>query len=177
MNMNQKEFYNSLSEDVKAKLKGCKSEEDMMSAVDAYNNLPSIRAQAAELKENIAAEKEVISDYKTKRKQFMKASPETSKKLNGVTAIIVAAGVVLAAVFGVLAVFLKDVVWHNWLWLGTAACLLLTALIVPIWRNSYEKKAFSQELLRSKRAFRKSRKALRENKDAQAEFKAKTLKK
>lgn len=145
-------------------------------AVNAYNALPSIQAQAAELKENIAAEKEVISDYKAKRKQFLKASPETAKKLNGVTAIIVAAGIVLAAVFGVLAWFL-DMEWHNWLWIGTAACLLLTLLIVPIWRSSYEKKAFSEELLRSKRAFKKSRKALKENKDAEAEFKAKTLKK
>ena len=32
--MNQKEFYNSLSEDVKAKLKNCKSEEEMMKVLD-----------------------------------------------------------------------------------------------------------------------------------------------
>ena len=35
MNMNRKEFYNSLSEDVKAKIKACKSEEEMMSVLDA----------------------------------------------------------------------------------------------------------------------------------------------
>lgn len=33
--MNQKEFYNSLSEDVKAKIKACKSEAEMMSVLDA----------------------------------------------------------------------------------------------------------------------------------------------
>ena len=33
--MNRKEFYNSLSEDVKAKLKNCKTEEEMMSVLDA----------------------------------------------------------------------------------------------------------------------------------------------
>ncbi len=32
--MNKKEFYDSLSEDVKAKLKNCKSEEEMMSVLD-----------------------------------------------------------------------------------------------------------------------------------------------
>ena len=32
--MNQKEFYNSLSEDVKAKLKACRSEEEMMKVLD-----------------------------------------------------------------------------------------------------------------------------------------------
>ena len=33
--MNQKEFYNSLSEDVKAKIKACKSEAEMMGVLDA----------------------------------------------------------------------------------------------------------------------------------------------
>ncbi len=33
--MNKKEFYNSLSEDVKAKIKACKSEEEMMRVLDA----------------------------------------------------------------------------------------------------------------------------------------------
>ena len=33
--MNRKEFYDSLSEDVKAKIKACKSEEEMMSVLDA----------------------------------------------------------------------------------------------------------------------------------------------
>ena len=32
--MNQKEFYNSLSEDVKAKIKACKSEAEMMGVLD-----------------------------------------------------------------------------------------------------------------------------------------------
>ena len=32
--MNRKEFYESLSEDVKARLKACKSEEEMMSVLD-----------------------------------------------------------------------------------------------------------------------------------------------
>ena len=32
--MNQKEFYNSLSEDVKAKIKACKSEAEMMQVLD-----------------------------------------------------------------------------------------------------------------------------------------------
>ena len=34
MTMNRKEFYESLSEDVKAKLKACKSEEEMMKVLD-----------------------------------------------------------------------------------------------------------------------------------------------
>jgi len=32
--MNRKEFYESLSEDVKAKLKACKSDEEMMKVLD-----------------------------------------------------------------------------------------------------------------------------------------------
>ena len=32
--MNKKEFYNSLSEDVKAKLKACKTNEEMMKVLD-----------------------------------------------------------------------------------------------------------------------------------------------
>ena len=34
MTMNRKEFYESLSEDVKAKLKACKSDEEMMKVLD-----------------------------------------------------------------------------------------------------------------------------------------------
>ena len=32
--MNRKEFYNTLSEDVKAKIKACKTEEEMMRVLD-----------------------------------------------------------------------------------------------------------------------------------------------
>lgn len=142
-------------------------------AVELYNDLPSMQAEAARLQSGIDTEKGVIKDYQQQRKAYWKTHAEEKSLLKKQQAITIGIGLFLVVLFVVLAIAYKKF----WLWATAAGCLLLGWAVFRILTSHFEKEHFPDELLKLRKDSRKSKKALRKTKNEQSKFKSKTMKK
>lgn len=142
-------------------------------AVELYNDLPSMQAEAARLQSGIDTEKGVIKDYQQQRKAYLKSHAEEKSLLKKQQAITIGIGLFLVVLFVVLAIAYKKF----WLWATAAGCLLLGWAVFRILTSHFEKEHFPDELLKLRKDSRKSKKALRKKKGEQSKFKSKTMKK
>lgn len=144
-----------------------------LDAVDSYNALPSIQAEADRLQAGIDAEKDVIEDYKDHRKAFLRSDKELKSRLNKLRLIVLGAAAFLVILFLILAITCGKL----WLWIASGVCVLLGWAVYRIAVSRFEKKHFPADLLKLRSASRRSRKALRQKKGEQIKFKNKTMKK
>lgn len=142
-------------------------------AVESFNALPSIQAEASRLQSGIDSEKNVIKDYKQQRKTYLRRDPDEKNQLRLQQAIALGSTLVLVVVFLLLAINFKKF----WLWAAVFVCLLLGWAAYRIVTSRFEKEHFPDELLKLKSECRRSKKALRKKKSEQSKFKNKTMKK
>ncbi len=140
-------------------------------AVNDFNSLPSIVAQADRYTSEIEAEKAVLSAYQQARKRFLESAPEQKHALRRLRGNALLAAALLAVLFGLLAALVR---W-SWALCGLAA-LLLDALTLHILTVRFEKRSFPAPLLAQKSAAKQSRKTLAKKKAERRRFKSKTMK-
>lgn len=144
-----------------------------LDAVDRYNALPSIVAEANRLQSGIEAEEVVILDYKKRRKAFLRADKELRSKLRKQQLLVLAGALVLVAVFVILGI----TVGKLWLYIAAAACLLLGWCVQMIFTGRFEKQNFPSDLLKRRSEYRQSKRQLRKKKGEQSKFKSEKMKK
>lgn len=142
-------------------------------AVNSFNDLPSIQAEAERLQSGIDTEKSVIKDYRRQRNSYLRREPEQKKLLRMQQLITFGATLVLIVLFVILAIKIG----RFWLWIAAAASLLIGWAVFRILTSRFEKDHFPDTLLKLRSECRRSKKALRKKKSEQSKFKNKTMKK
>lgn len=142
-------------------------------AVESFNALPSIQAEAERLQSGIDTEKGVIKNYRQQRKAYLRKESELKSQLRLQQTITFAATVVLIALFVILALKIHKF----WLWLAAAGSLLVGFAVFRILTSRFEKQNFPDTLIKLRGESRRSKKALRKTKNEQSKFKSKTMKK